>query len=88
MRTAIYIDDGVLQIILTPETDFEKSLVKQYSNTNMSVSIKKGKFYSCVGGWIRTDSYEDESLMIILKEKALPSIKESKTGIADNQEKE
>lgn len=31
MKTAIYIEDGVVQLVVTPESDFEKAAVRAFS---------------------------------------------------------
>lgn len=51
MKTAVYIEDGFTQIVLTPENPLEihaLSLLKEQSPTVVS-----GEFYYCVGGWQR-----------------------------------
>lgn len=67
MKTAIYIENGLTQIVLTPETDWEKKVVDTIDNGNVSSTMKTGSFYACQGGWTRRDS-DKNSLMIILKE--------------------
>ncbi len=53
MKTAIYIEDGIVQIVITPETDFEKSAINTIADKKTSVTIFDGSFYDCRGGWIR-----------------------------------
>ena len=53
MKTAIYIEDGRLQLVLTPETDFEKSALKTLISRKVSAEIFEGAFYACAGGWTR-----------------------------------
>lgn len=64
MRTNIYIEDGVTQIILTPETEFEKNIIKDFDITNSKTSLFKGSFYDCQGGWVRRDDCKPDSIMI------------------------
>lgn len=54
MKTAIYVADGVAQLVITPETDFEKK--------PLSVKILKGSFYECLGDYVRQGS--DQSLIL------------------------
>jgi len=47
MKTAIYIEDGMTQIVITPETDFDKAALKalrdkQMTDARGSVNIKCG----------------------------------------------
>lgn len=53
MKTAIYIEDGVTQLVLTPETEYEKGIVKGFGDKLDRVQVFNGTFYDCRGGWIR-----------------------------------
>jgi len=79
MKTAPYIEDGLLQIVLTPETDQEKSILALFEKKEM-VSTYRGSFYECQGGWVRQKEVpidwptyrhdrSDNSLILILKDK-------------------
>ena len=79
MKTAIYIEDGVVQLILTPQNEFEKNTIKSITNKDLSVNTFNGSFYDCRGGWIRQEIYYhqsgfgnqnyDKSIMIRIEEK-------------------
>jgi len=73
MKIALYIEDGLEQIVLTPESDTEKAILGKMHDGSRQLDIKKGAFYACQGGWTRA-SNENSSTMIILREtsKALP----------------
>lgn len=62
MRTAIFIEDGVTQIVLTPTTDFEKKTLLPLAKEGLSAEVTKGSFYRCQGGHVRQGS--DESLIL------------------------
>ncbi len=66
MKTIIYIEDGITQLILTPESSFEKELVSRISHGKHVMSLYTGGFYDCQGGWIRQGNQEETSLMIRL----------------------
>jgi len=67
MKTAIYIQDGITQLVLTPETEFEKNAVKGISDSPKDAQIFSGSFYECNGGYFRHDlTKEDSSIMIRL----------------------
>lgn len=75
MKTAIYIEDGVTQIVLTPESDWEKKAISQLEQQKFQAALFAGEFYDCRGGWVRQkeyvpqytygyDAHRDYSLMI------------------------
>jgi hypothetical protein len=71
MKTAIYIEDGVVQLVLTPETEFEKNTLNGLKSDMVDARIFSGTFYDCRGGWTRqTEFYpnhqdtQDQSLII------------------------
>jgi len=80
MKTAIYIEDGVVQLVLTPENEFEKNAMRSFENKEISTKIFTGTFYDCRGGWTRqTTTYphspygndkEDRSLIVRVTSKA------------------
>lgn len=65
MKIAFYIEDGLEQVILTPEADYEKDMLAKLHDGSRQLEIKKGCFYYCRGGWTRQGS-DDNSTMIIL----------------------
>lgn len=79
MKIALYIEDGLEQIVLTPETETEEGIVKKLHDGSRELSIKSGEFYGCAGGWTRhkkqyqspyySDTPNDESTIIVLKRK-------------------
>jgi hypothetical protein len=71
MKTAIYIEDGLTQLVLTPENDWEKNCIEAFYQKKNSIEIKKGEFYACQGGYIRQQNYpgQDDFMLIIRKEE-------------------
>lgn len=78
MKIALYIDDGLEQIVLTPETDTERGIVRKLEDGSRELSVCRGKFYECRGGWVTQGSLvqgglshntENESTMIVLRPK-------------------
>lgn len=61
MKTAIYIEDGVVQLVITPESEFEKSAVKAFGQSGVTCKVFSGAFYDCRGGWIRQKPYYQPS---------------------------
>lgn len=80
MKIALYIEDGLEQIVLTPETDTEDAILGKIHDGSREMSIKRGEFYGCRGGWTRqkkrynspyfSDEPNDESTIIVLTKKA------------------
>lgn len=73
MKIAFYMEDGLEQIVLTPESKFEHSMLEKLHNGSRSFDIKRGSFYECRGGYVRgafTPPYEsgDASTMIVLRQ--------------------
>ena len=66
MKTAIYIEDGRTQLVLTPETDFEKGTVGRIDEGGRTVKIYTGGFYTCQGGWTAQRREYGESLIIVM----------------------
>ena len=66
MKTAIYIEDGDVQLVLTPQNEWEENALRSFGN-DLSVSLKRGSFYECQGGWHRHRQYpgEDDSSVIL-----------------------
>jgi hypothetical protein len=54
MKSAIYINEGTTQVVLTPENEWEKSALKMIANSSGQESqVYWDKFYDCQGGWYR-----------------------------------
>lgn len=68
MKIALYIEDGLEQIVLTPQSDTEKALLGKLHDGSRGLEIKQGSFYECRGGWVR-QAKDDNSTMIILRVK-------------------
>jgi len=77
VKISLWIEDGREQIVLTSETDTEKSLLRKFAEGEQTVNIHWGEFYACRGGWTRQspnvgmyDSSESLSSAIIVLDKA------------------
>lgn len=69
MKIALYIEDGLEQIVLTPQSDTERAILGKLHDGSRSLEIKRGSFYACVGGWIRQyqQTPTNDSTMIVLR---------------------
>lgn len=66
MKIALYIEDGLEQLVLTPEGQHEKSLLGLLSSGRRELSIRQGQFFENVAGYVRQGS-SPESTMIVLR---------------------
>lgn len=57
MKTAIYIENGVVQLVITPESEFEKNALRSFEDKPMAAKVFTGTFYDCRGGWTRQANY-------------------------------
>ena len=68
MRIAWYSDNGMEQVVLTPEGKYETAIINSIETKIGEVRVTKGQFAECQGGWIR--HYDvGNSLIIYLKKK-------------------
>ena len=66
MKIALYIEEGLEQIVLTPESNTEKGILGKLTDGSRELSIRNGSFYECQGGWVRQRT-DDASTMIVLR---------------------
>lgn len=60
MKTAIYIEDGIVQLVITPESEFEKNAMTMFHEKPLDAKLFSGSFYDCRGGWTRqAEFYRD-----------------------------
>lgn len=62
MKTAIYIEDGTVQLVITPESEFEKNALRSFEKKPMDAKIFAGVFYDCRGGWVRQREFYHQSI--------------------------
>ena len=73
MKVAMYSEDGDFQLVLTPETEFEKDALEKIK-TGDNVTLYRGAFYACQGGWNRHRDYsQNESLIMKIARPELKS---------------
>lgn len=85
MKIALYIEDGIEQLVLTPESEHERKMLSLLHDQSRTVAIIRGSFYETRGGWVRQgylnhqnpyDGYlgnsrkDDESTMLVLRRPA------------------
>jgi len=61
MKTAIYIEDGTVQLVITPESDFEKNALSSFQEKPLEAQIFSGSFYDCRGGWVRQSEFKPDN---------------------------
>ena len=74
MKIALYIEDGLEQIVLTPQTETEAGIVSKLEDGSRELSIKRGAFYECQGGWVRHKP-RGRSVMIVLRPASSDSVR-------------
>lgn len=85
MKVAIYIEDGVTQLVLTPESEWEKSATfKLVGEGERALTVHRGSFYHCRGGWTRQGdgfsgmsaygAIDDDSLILRVEPKRLAPV--------------
>jgi hypothetical protein len=62
MKIAIYIENGITQLVLTPENDWEKSSI-QGIQKGQKLEVYRGCFYGCLGGWMRHGENNDSLIL-------------------------
>ena len=55
MKLALYVEDETTQVVITPESDWEKSALSKIPEDG-SYRLHRGSFYYCRGGWVKQDS--------------------------------
>jgi hypothetical protein len=75
VKVAIYIEDGTTQIVLTPETKFEKATLEHMHSPGHSLSVFRGSFYACQGGWYRNGTNDDSTMLRIDRIEEAPNSK-------------
>lgn len=66
MKTAIYIENDVVQVVLTGENEWERKALDLIKKST-TVTTHKGQFYECQGGWYRQGPAAPDSLMFRLE---------------------
>ena len=69
MKTAMYMEDGELQLVFTPQSKFEAEVIKKLQDMDKKqITVSTGSFYECQGGHFRyvdsPPSGDDRSLII------------------------
>jgi hypothetical protein len=66
MKTALYMEDGLEQVVLTPEGETERAVLARLHDGSRSLAIRWGSFYECRGGWVRQGT-DDISTIIVMR---------------------
>lgn len=66
MKIALYIEDGLEQIVLTPETDAEKGILGKLHDGKREFDIRKGRFFLNQLAYVVNDRSGQESTMLVL----------------------
>ena len=68
MKTAIYVENGVTQLVLTPDNDWEKSILNKLKEVSedSTVVIRQGHFFMNQANYYRYDIGLSESLIFVI----------------------
>lgn len=101
MKIALYIEDGLEQIVLTPESATERAILEKIHDGSREISLKRGSFYECRGGWQRytpaswtsgvyspSERQDDTSTMIVLRPALAIETRQGGDGEAGSVEDE
>jgi hypothetical protein len=92
MKIAFFVEDGLEQIVLTPESKVEGDMLGKLHDGTRELSVVKGSFYDCRGGWKRYTPHDqtygmfgasergDESTMIVLRPAQVDRSPEGQDG--------
>jgi hypothetical protein len=76
MKVTLILKSNEKQIVLTPETDNEKSIFDLFAPANVRTEIEifQGGFEleKCIGGWLREFEHKD-SIILYLNDNKLPA---------------
>ncbi len=65
MKTVIYIDNAVVQLVLTPENEWEKKAVTMFAEGPLEAEVFHASFSTCAGGWTRLYGDRDVNSLIL-----------------------
>lgn len=68
MKIALYIEDGLEQLVLTPQGEHERALLGKLGADDREMSIVRGRFFESMAGFVRHTDTPD-STMIVLRRK-------------------
>lgn len=83
MKVALYIEDGLDQIVLTPQTEAERNILARLSEGNVEFSLRRGAFYANQAGYIRerdvnhfmaVRNESGDSTIIVMRPKAAENV--------------
>jgi len=79
MKTSTYIEDGIVQLVVTPESEFEQNALSTFREKPLDAKLFSGSFYDCRGGWIMQSAHypdrnyygernhKDQSLILVAR---------------------
>ena len=67
MKTQIYIEDGTVQLVLTPQTEFEGKALATLGDKPLKAKLFSGAFYDVRGGWIKDRAYTESEKSLVLQ---------------------
>jgi len=73
VKIALYIEDGLEQVVLHPEGDAERLILARLHDGTRSLSVVRGDFYECRGGWVRHGSGDSSTIIVLRRVEVVPT---------------
>ncbi len=83
MKIAFYMEDGLEQIVLSPQTKIEQEMLNKLHEGCRTLEVYRGQFYESRGGWMRhsqdvfmdnNHQYERSTIIVLREKKDEPHI--------------
>lgn len=68
MKTSLWYDGARMQVVLTPETKFERNMLEDLQRRKLSIEWKHGEFLHTHGGYVRFADGTTLSALIVVEE--------------------
>lgn len=69
MKVALYIEDGMMQLALSPQNEWEKNVLRNITEHAKNVTIHRAEFYRTGGGYQVYDSSSTDSVMLRIEDR-------------------
>jgi hypothetical protein len=65
MKIAFFMEEGLEQIVLTPESKYERDMLGKLHDGTRVLSIVRGRFFENMAGFVRRDSTGDSTMLVL-----------------------
>lgn len=71
MKLAVYMEDHMIQLVLTPEDNWEQNILQNISAGPKDVSIHRAQFYKTHSGFSVYNKTGTESMILRIEDRAV-----------------